>query len=237
VREVHGNIWVFFGDDPANAPEPPVLPAIDADRKPDLTMRLPLPCAIDHVVFNQMDPTHNPFVHHSWWWRKRGSITEKAKSFAPIPYGYTMLPHRPSSNLSLYKLLGSAPETQITFRLPSTRIEHTRFGKHWFVTLNTITPVDDEAVEMCYAAYWSPLWLTAVKPLLLRGLRTFGNQDSRALIAQSKSLRYGPPMMLIDDADTQTKWYHRLKQEYARACTEKRPFVNPVQPRVLRFRS
>ena len=76
-----------------------------------------------------------------------------------------------------------------------------------------------------------------VKPLLLRGLRTFGNQDSRALIAQSKSLRYGPPMMLIDDADTQTKWYHRLKQEYARACTEKRPFVNPVQPRVLRFRS
>jgi hypothetical protein len=43
--------------------------------------------------------------------------------------------------------------------------------------------------------------------------------------------------MLIDDADTQAKWYYRLKQEYARACAEKRPFVNPVEARVLRFRS
>ena len=44
-------------------------------------------------------------------------------------------------------------------------------------------------------------------------------------------------MMLIDDADTQAKWYYRLKVEYARALVEQRPFVNPVEPRVLRFRS
>jgi hypothetical protein len=43
--------------------------------------------------------------------------------------------------------------------------------------------------------------------------------------------------MLIDDADTQAKWYHRLKNEYARARTEARPFVNPVKPRTLRWRS
>jgi hypothetical protein len=43
--------------------------------------------------------------------------------------------------------------------------------------------------------------------------------------------------MLIDDADTQAKWYYRLKQEYARACAEQRPFENPVPARVLRFRS
>jgi hypothetical protein len=43
--------------------------------------------------------------------------------------------------------------------------------------------------------------------------------------------------MLIDDADTQAKWYHRLKAEYARARAEQRPFENPVKPRVLRWRS
>ena len=35
VREVQGNIWVFFGDDPATAPEMPLLDGFD-ERPPDL---------------------------------------------------------------------------------------------------------------------------------------------------------------------------------------------------------
>jgi hypothetical protein len=54
---------------------------------------------------------------------------------------------------------------------------------------------------------------------------------------QSRGLKYNPSLLLIDDADTQMKWYHRLKNEYARAQAEKRPFVNPVKERVLRFQS
>jgi phenylpropionate dioxygenase-like ring-hydroxylating dioxygenase large terminal subunit len=237
VREAHGNIWVFFGDKPETAPEVPALPGIAADRLPDLTMKMQVPCAIDQAVFGQMDPTHNAFVHVSWWWRKRGVVADKAKDFAPAPYGFTMLPHRPSGNLSPYKLLGGVPETQLFFRLPSTRIEHTRFGKHWFVTLNTVTPVDDDTIEMCYAAYWSPFWLTAIKPLLRWGLRIFAHQDRDALALQAKGLRHDPPLMFVDDADTQAKWYHRLKNEYARAIAAGRPFENPVKPRTLRFRS
>ena len=54
---------------------------------------------------------------------------------------------------------------------------------------------------------------------------------------QSEGLRHRPPLMFVDDADTQAKWYHRLKNEYVRAAAEKRPFVNPMKERVLRFRS
>jgi hypothetical protein len=50
-------------------------------------------------------------------------------------------------------------------------------------------------------------------------------------------LRHAPPLLLINDADSQAKWYYRLKQEYARARAEGRGFINPIKPRVLRWRS
>jgi len=237
LRETQGNIWIFFGGDPDSAAAPPQLPEIGEDRRPDLTMSMRVPCSIDAAVFGQMDPSHNPFVHVSWWWRRKGSIAEKEKAFAPAPYGFTMLPHRPSGNLAPYKLLGGAPQTQIIFRLPSTRIEHARFGRHWFVTLNTVTPTSEGEIEMSYAAYWTPALFTAIKPLIRWGLRTFAFQDKAILTMQSEGLRHRPALMLVDDADTQAKWYHRLKNEYGRAAAEKRPFVNPMKERVLRFRS
>ncbi len=36
----------------------------------------------------------------------------------------------------------------------------------------------------------------------------------RVVIKQQEGLSYHPALMLIDDADTQAKWYNRLKQEY-----------------------
>jgi len=54
---------------------------------------------------------------------------------------------------------------------------------------------------------------------------------------QRAGLRYKPVLALIDDADTQARWYYRLKQEYRRARAEERPFDNPVTPRTLRWRS
>jgi phenylpropionate dioxygenase-like ring-hydroxylating dioxygenase large terminal subunit len=236
AREVQGNVWVFFGDEPETAPEIPIMPDV-GERRPQLIMDMRVACSIDQAVFGQMDPTHNPFVHVSWWWRKAHQLQAKAKAFGPAPYGFTMLPHRPSSNLFAYKLLGGAPTTQITFRLPSTRIEHIRFGRHWVVALNTVTPVSDREIEMSYAAWWDLPILTLARPVLRRALRTFSGQDRAILEMQSKGLRHNPSLMLIDDADTQAKWYYRLKNEYARARTEKRAFVNPVKERVLQFRS
>src|SRR5437763_1006796 len=47
-----------------------------------------LPSHIDHGIIGLMDPAHGPFVHQSWFWRKRASIHEKAKQFEPIPNGF-----------------------------------------------------------------------------------------------------------------------------------------------------
>lgn len=237
VREVQGNVWIFFGDNPDTAPDIPVLPDVPDGRGPNLYLSMVMPCQIDEGVFGLMDPGHNTFVHVSRWWRKAGLLEEKEKAFGPSPFGFAMLPHRPSGNLLPYKLLGGAPTTQIIFRLPSCRMEHTRFGRHWYVTLSTVTPLGSGEIALNHTAYWSWPALNPFTPLLKWALWSFTKQDREILRIQSKGLKYDPLLMLIDDADTQAKWYHRVKNEYARACAEGRPFENPVQPRTLRFRS
>jgi hypothetical protein len=43
--------------------------------------------------------------------------------------------------------------------------------------------------------------------------------------------------MFINDTDTQAKWYFSLKREWDKSQQEKRPFVNPVKPKTLRWMS
>ena len=234
--ERHGNIWVFFGTDPARAPEPPTLPDI-GDRAPDLYETVNLPCGIDHAVVGLMDPAHGPFVHRSWWWRSARSIHEKSKAFAASPYGFTMVRHAPSSNSNAYKLLGGVPETEISFRLPSVRIEHITTGKYSVVNLTAVTPLTANETQINQAIYWTMPALTWLKPMLRPFVRTFLNQDRAVMVRQREGLKYDPALSLIDDADTQARWYYRLKTEYARARHEGRDFINPVQDRVLRWRS
>ena len=142
AREVQGNIWVFFGDDPTAAPEIPEIEGFEG-AAPRLVENVRFAAAIDHAVVGLMDPAHGPFVHRAWWWRSRHSIHAKAKAFAPSPWGFTMVRHMPSTNSRAYRLLGGAPETEIVFRLPSVRIEYTRAGRHAVCNLTAITPIDD----------------------------------------------------------------------------------------------
>jgi phenylpropionate dioxygenase-like ring-hydroxylating dioxygenase large terminal subunit len=236
AREIQGNVWLFFGDDPDTAPPPPAIPEI-GDAVPKLFERMRVPAAIDHAVVGLMDPAHGAFVHRAWWWRSRDSIHEKAKAFAASPFGFTMLRHAPSSNANAYRLLGGAPETEITFRLPSTRIEHIRVGKRYVASLTAVTPLSETETEVNHAIYWDAPWLSALKPALRPYVRAFLNQDRRVMVMQSEGLKHNPSLMLINDADTQAKWYYRLKQEYRRARSTGRGFVNPVKGRVLRWRS
>ena len=62
-------------------------------------------------------------------------------------------------------------------------------------------------------------------------------QDRAVVEKQQQGLAHNPSLMLIDDADTQAKWFYRLKREWLRAAEESRPFENPVQERTLRWRS
>jgi phenylpropionate dioxygenase-like ring-hydroxylating dioxygenase large terminal subunit len=236
VCEVQGNIWIFFGEDPAAAPEIPLLEGFDGC-SPDIVQSVEFAAAIDHAVIGLMDPAHGPFVHRAWWWRSRRSIQRKAKAFVPSPYGFTMSRHAPSQNSRAYRLLGGAPETEIAFRLPSVRVEDIRAGRHRVCNLTAITPVSDRLTEINHCIYWTSPRLNVLKPFLRRYVRAFLRQDREIMERQQQGLRYAPPLTLIDDADTQAKWYYRLKREYRRARAEGRPFENPVEPRTLEWRS
>jgi phenylpropionate dioxygenase-like ring-hydroxylating dioxygenase large terminal subunit len=236
VREVQGNIWAFFGEDPAGTPEIPLLAGF-AEAAPRLVETVRFSAPLDHAVVGLMDPAHGPFVHRAWWWRSRRSIRPKAKAFVPSPFGFTMVRHRPSENSRAYRLLGRAPATEIAFRLPSVRVEAIEAGRHLLANLTALTPIDRTTTEINHCIYWTSPWLGALKPLLRPYVRAFLDQDRRIMERQQQGLRGDPPLMLIDDADTQAKWYYRLKQEYRRARAEGRPFANPVAARTLEWRS
>jgi phenylpropionate dioxygenase-like ring-hydroxylating dioxygenase large terminal subunit len=236
VREVQGNLWVFFGDDLAAAPEIPLVEGFEQS-SPELFESVRFAASIDHAVVGLMDPAHGPFVHRAWWWRSRRSIHTKAKAFAPSPFGFTMRRHVPSANSRAYRLLGGMPETEIIFRLPSIRIEQTRAGRHRVANLTAITAVDSGVTEINHCVYWTAPWLTALRPFLRHYVRAFLHQDGAIMERQQQGLRYDPSLTLIDDADTQAKWYYRLKREYRRSRAEGRPFTNPVEPRTLEWRS
>ena len=236
AREVQGNIWVFFGDNIDVAPEIPRVPDFGEEGY-RLVETMRFPGSIDDAVVGLMDPAHGPFVHRSWWWRSRRSIHEKAKAFAPSPWGFTMLRHAPSRNSRAYKLLGGTPGTEIQFRLPGVRIEHISVGRHTLCNLTAVTPIDEHETEINHAIYWTMPWLTPLRPLLRPFVRAFLGQDRDTIAKQQIGLRDDPALLLINDADTQAKWYYRLKAEYLRALAENRPFANPVKPRTLRWRS
>ena len=234
--ERQGNVWVYVGEDASAAPPVPVLPDI-GERAPDIFERVSFPSAIDHAVIGLMDPAHGPFVHRAWWWRGRHSIHEKAKPFVPSPWGFTMSRHAPSTNSRAYRILGGTPETEIAFRLPSVRVEQIRNGRHAVCNLTAITPIDDETSEINHCIYWTAPWLSALKPALRPYVRAFLRQDRDIMEKQREGLRFAPTLSLIDDADTQARWYYRLKREYRRALAEGRAFRNPVEARTLRWRS
>ena len=235
--ETQGNVWVYFGEDPGRAPEIPRIEGFAESEAPRLIETMRFGAALDDCVIGLMDPAHGPFVHRAWWWRSRHSVHEKSKAFEPSPWGFTMSRHTPSSNSRAYRLLGGAPETEIAFRLPSVRIEEIRAGRYRVANLTALTPIDEETTEVNHCVYWNMPWLSAMKPLLRPYVRAFLRQDGDIMEKQRAGLRYGPVLALIDDADTQARWYYRLKQEYRRARAEERPFDNPVKPRTLRWRS
>ncbi len=107
-------IWVYIPDagaqgagftKPSEAPD--AAPQVEkfSDRYKIAYLQAEMPVSIDHGIIGLMDPAHGPFVHQAWWWRTRHSIHEKRKTFEPIPNGFRMSAHTPSSNSAPYKLL------------------------------------------------------------------------------------------------------------------------------------
>lgn len=239
VREDGSLIWIYISSDKrfSGVPDvnPPQFPF--AARKATLDDRLVLNCHIDHAVIGLMDPAHGPYVHRQWWWRSEKSMHEKAKAFEPRDVGFAMVRHTPSSNSRAYKILGGQPSTEIVFQLPGIRTEDIQVGKKTLLSFTAVTPVDETHTEIRQIFFTDIGLFKALSPLLGHFARTFLRQDARMVDLQQRGLAFDPTLLLIEDSDTQAKWYHALKKEWAAKVKEARTFKNPVKARILRWRS
>jgi phenylpropionate dioxygenase-like ring-hydroxylating dioxygenase large terminal subunit len=240
LHEAQGNIWVYFGRGETTAAPPPMVPAV-GDRF-GLHLSMVFDCNIDIAVSGLMDPAHGAFVHRSAIWRTKKSIYEKHKAFSPVDgaagFGWRMDRHRASSNSRAYRLfLGGAPETEITYTMPSVRIEHATTGRYDYCGLTACTPISATQTEVHHVMYWNVPGGALLKPLVRLVAQRFLDQDRRAVMDMVAGLAFNPPTMLIRDADQQTRWYYKLKREWLAAQAENRARQNPIAPVTLTWRS
>jgi len=241
VRESQGLVWIWVAADARVAPEPDHKPpTFDGvvGGAPKLVERMDFESHIDHAVVGLMDPAHGPYVHQQWWWRSSNKQLEKAKRFEPRELGFAMARHAPSKNSRAYRILGGAPATEITFRLPGLRWEHVQVGPRQVLALTCLTPVTDKRTRITQIIWSDHPVFAVLKPFVRRAAKTFLKQDGDMVNLQNEGLRYDPALLWIDDADRQAKWYQALKKEWIAHRRDGRPFVNPVkEPVVLRWRS
>lgn len=240
VKEQFGIIWIFIGDsnfEQSKCPQPPVLEGFAKDAVPNITQVEIFNCHIDHAVIGLMDPAHGPYVHKSWFWRSAKSTYEKHKNFGPVSYGFQMKRHQPSKNSKAYKILGGQPTTEITFRIPGTRVEHVKVGEKSFYAVTGLMPLNQNQTQIIQMSFWNMSWLNLMKPVVRAFSHKFLWQDIDAVTKQQEGLKYDPSLMLINDADTQAKWYYALKKEWTESVETKREFNNPVKDVTLSWRS
>jgi phenylpropionate dioxygenase-like ring-hydroxylating dioxygenase large terminal subunit len=242
-EERDGYVWVY-----ANAlgtrlaetdvPTAPELPKFSEKFK-ITRLECDLPAHVDHGIIGLMDPAHGPFVHQSWFWRSKGSIHEKSKQFEPIPNGFRMSKHSPSTNSLPYqwlkKMTGAPVTTTIDFVLPNMRFEEIHSGKYWFSSRATVTPVRRDCCRIDFVAAWNlPLPISVFRAFA----KVFLRQDQETMIQQSEGLKHNPRLMLIDDADRPAKWYFSLKQNLIEARRTGRPMAHPMDgPVTLHWKS
>jgi phenylpropionate dioxygenase-like ring-hydroxylating dioxygenase large terminal subunit len=241
-EERDGYVWVFMtapGGRPAeNVPGAPELPKF-SDKFKITRLDCELPSHIDHGIIGLMDPAHGPFVHQSWFWRSKKSIHEKSKAFEPIPNGFRMSKHSPSTNSLPYqwlkKMTGEPVSTTIDFVLPNMRFEQIHSGKIWFSSRATVTPVRRDCCRIDFVAAWNlPLPISVFRVFA----RVFLQQDQQTMIQQAEGLKHNPRLMLIDDADRPAKWYFALKQNLLDSRRTGDPMVHPMDgPVTLRWNS
>lgn len=238
--ERHGNIWIHVGRNRTAAGPAPEVPIL-GDR-PQLHLSMVFECDLDLAVVGLMDPAHGAFVHRSALWRSKASIHEKTKSFSPVDrdgtLGWRMDRHAASRNSRAYQLLlGGRPETEITYLMPSVRIEHATTGRYTYCGLTACTPLDAKRTEVHHVMYWDVPLASLLKPLIRRVAWNFLDQDRRAVLMMRDGLAFDPPTMLIRDADTQARWYLRLKREVLAAEAANRRPQNPITSTTLTWRS
>jgi phenylpropionate dioxygenase-like ring-hydroxylating dioxygenase large terminal subunit len=242
-EERDGYIWVYMSAPGAGildklqpAPRLPVF----GEKYRITHLACELPSHMDHGIIGLMDPAHGPFVHQSWFWRNRHSIHEKKKQFEPIPYGFRMSPHSPSTNSAPYQLLkritGAPVTTTIDFVLPNMRLEEIHSGTLWFSSRATVTPVRRDLCRIDFVAAWNLVFLPK---FVFRAFgKIFLRQDQETMIKQAEGLKHKPNLLLIDDADRPAKWYFALKANLIESRRTGQAMAHPMSgPVTLHWRS
>ena len=239
VLESQGLVFVHMAADPRNTTPRASLPLFPAvvDGRPRIVERMDFESHLDHAIVGLMDPAHGPYVHQQWWWRSARKQLDKAKRFEPRELGFAMARHAPSRNSRAYRLLGGAPQTEITFRLPGLRWEHVQVGARTVFALTCLTPVTAARTRITQLIWSDHPVFALLQPLIALGARRFLKQDGDMVNLQNEGLRYDPALLWIDDADRQAKWYQALKREWTASQAEGRAFVNPIEATTLRWRS
>jgi len=240
IREVQGNIWVYFGNKQEDLPPVPTAPGLDGMKWWKTTTTMILPHHIDYAVAALIDTAHVPFVHKSWWWRSKRQLTEKAKLYVPSELGWTMVKHSPSKQSIIFKMIADFIETEISFCLPGCRRESVSYRNRTMLSaITALTPVDSTHTQLTNTTYWTiPVVAPVMRLIVNYFVEVFLGQDRDIAIRQQVGLKYKPPLiMLIADAGTPGAWYFQLKTEWAHSVDEGRKFVNPVTEKVLRWRT
>jgi phenylpropionate dioxygenase-like ring-hydroxylating dioxygenase large terminal subunit len=243
AHEAHGAVFIYIAED-ARFDGEPHIPAPSfgpMPAKPKFVVDRIFEANMDNAVVGLMDPAHVPFVHNQWWWRPPSAgFKIKEKRFEPRERGWAIAKHAPSGNSVMYRaLFGGDVTTEIVFKLPGYRweiVENPKGAR--FVTLTCLTPETPERTRITQLTYWdgAPL-LNLALPIAPGAARKFLDQDGQMVDLQNTGLKYQPRMLWIDDIDVQAKWYLTLKKEWAESRKEGRDFVNPIEPRVLKWRS
>ena len=241
-EERDGYFWVYMNSQgsrlPETIPDAPKL-AVSSEKYRITHLDCDLPSHVDQGIIGLMDPAHGPFVHQSWYWRSRHSIHEKEKKFEPIPNGFRMSPHTPSSNSAPYRMLrrytGEPVTTTIDFVLPNIRTEEIRSGKLWFSSRATVTPMRRDLCRIDFVAAWNLLLPVTIFRIFAK---RFLRQDQETMILQAEGLKHNPRLMLIDDADRPAKWYFGLKANLLESRRTGAAMVHPIPgPLTLHWRS
>jgi phenylpropionate dioxygenase-like ring-hydroxylating dioxygenase large terminal subunit len=237
-RQQGGLLWAWFSHAHRSEPDagPITLPA-PFDRDPDLYLERTFQCDIDQAVIGLMDPAHLPFIHTSRWWKQRDvkALQRETKRFTPRGRGFVQDEHIIASPAAPYRLLGLPVRTEIGFELPGVRLELIRGPRGSACSLTTIAPIDDHTSRVHQALYWTTPWLRPLRGLIAVLAGRFLDQDRLVVEEQQQGLRHNPPLTLIDGADTQARWYLRLKRDYRRALEQGEPFQNPLRPATVEW--
>lgn len=240
-REHQGNVWVFLaapGPLPDPLPPVPTMEGFGDGMAPQIAVTMRFPCSADLAASGFFDPGHPAFVHTSKWWKSNPHLRLrlKEKDFQPDAHGFSMARHPVKGGGLPYRLLGGDVHAAIRIALPGIRTERIEGRRHRAGILAAATPVGPNESDVHYCAYWTPGWLAPFKPFARWMMADFLGQDRTVAVrlAQNPAL---PAQLFVGDADTQIRWFLRLKKEYLASAAEGRAFQNPLKAQTLRWRS